>query len=257
MICQQDCLSKLNQFASSNQHSVVIEGPKGSGKTFMAKMFSSYINSDDFSIIHPKIEEIRDCVDNLYKINNKTVVCVENLDEGVLGCAYTLLKSLEEPRSNVYFVVTCSSINSIPDTIVSRCVVCSISPPRISDVNNYIKKYHSDKNANTYQSLLSCATSFSDADYICSLSFEQCQYIESLSDVLNFKEPISSLSWKLSHFSDNSEAPVKMIIRYLTKLAPTPYIKNCGIECLNYLDTGRISLSSILGKYLFKCKYCE
>ena len=51
-----------------------------------------------------------------------------------------LLKILEEPPVNTYFILITSSIHAILPTIISRCQISNLSPINKSDHTNYIKE---------------------------------------------------------------------------------------------------------------------
>ncbi len=71
-----------------------------------------------------KIEQIREIQKSLYQtphIGNFSAVVIEEAHFLNLSAANALLKVLEEPPSHVLFILTCSEINSIPITVLSRC----------------------------------------------------------------------------------------------------------------------------------------
>ena len=52
---------------------------------------------------------------------NKKVFIIKNIENGMEAAQNKLLKTLEEPASNVYFILTTSNINLVLPTIRSRC----------------------------------------------------------------------------------------------------------------------------------------
>ena len=111
---------QLMDLANSRHHSILIEGPQGCGKTYLAKQYAAMLNVSDFEVVKCSVDTIRDAIDETCKIKNDVVICLENLDDGVLSASYTILKFLEEPLPNVYIVVTCRNLKKVPDTIISR-----------------------------------------------------------------------------------------------------------------------------------------
>ena len=94
-------------------------GPEGCGKSYLARQFAIKLGVDDFALVEPTVAGIREISDLCSEITTPIVICIENLDTGVVAASYTLLKFLEEPRKNVHVVVTARNIKHLPDTIPS------------------------------------------------------------------------------------------------------------------------------------------
>ena len=62
-------------------------------------------------------------------ISKRKVVLIEDVDRMPVGAANVLLKSLEEPHEYARFVLTTTSIGSLPPTIRSRCLSVSCETP--------------------------------------------------------------------------------------------------------------------------------
>lgn len=256
--CQVSAISQLQQFADRDIHSVVIEGPEGCGKTFVAKLFAKMLGISDFMVVAPKVSELKQAMNSCMDLGTPTILCVENLDTGVSAASYSLLKFLEEPLSSVYVVVTCRNIENIPDTIVSRCLVATVATPLDTDLVNYANLINSAAYTNVAKSpIWRCVRTFKDVDRVIGFRPEQLAYFQSLSSVLRFKDTVSNLMWKLGHFEDNSEAPVVLVIRYLVEIAQEPHIKQAGIRCITELSKSRIAAHAVIAKFIFECKYCE
>lgn len=52
---------------------------------------------------------------------NKKIFIIKNIDKGMEQAQNKLLKTLEEPANNVYFILTTSNVNQVLPTIRSRC----------------------------------------------------------------------------------------------------------------------------------------
>ena len=142
-------------------NTILLSGPKGSGKATFAYHFINYLLSaneekkyslTDFTInpdnksyksvcnlTHPnfvllnnigfeeniKIDKVRDVLKFLkktvYKSNIK-IVLIDNLEYLNISSSNSLLKSLEEPNSNTFFFLIHNSANKILNTIKSRCI---------------------------------------------------------------------------------------------------------------------------------------
>lgn len=252
---QIQCLSQLKELASADRHSIVIEGPKGCGKRYCASMFAKYTEAD-ISYIDPTVQAIRSSLDSFYNLDNKIVACIHDLDSGVLGASYTMLKFLEEPKSSVYVIITCSSIYDVPDTIISRSTVVSISSPRDSDIKQYAEykdRYKYDKLASKL--IWKCVRSFADIDMLYSMSQMNIDYFDTLSDTARFKDSVSNITWALGHYPDNSETPIEFVVRYILCCSSDARIRKYCYACLSDLNTSKIAKHAVLTKFIFNCKY--
>lgn len=258
LTCQTAILADLQQLANNDTHSLLIDGPTGCGKTYLAAQYASMLNVPDFQIIEPTVQAIRETIDACNLLDSPIVLCIENLDIGVPAASYTLLKFLEEPSSKVYIVVTCSNLNRLPDTIMSRSASVTACAPIDSDISSYAESKDFAKYYELCKTeLWKCIRTFKDVNSVMSMSPIQLNYFEELKSILTFKDSVSNLAWKLSHYNDNSEAPVELVIRYIMEISKNQHIHRCGIECISELSLGRISSHAILSKFLFEAKYCE
>lgn len=255
---QQSALADLSKLAVSGKQSVMIEGPLGSGKSYLGQQYANMLSITDFIAVSPKVADIREALDNCLTVTNPVMILIENLDMGVPGAAYTILKSLEEPLPNVFIVITCRNMKRVPDTIISRSAVVSVSPPTDDDIDAYGKNKDTLKFNNVCSRLVwQCVRSFSDADIVLAMSPEEINYYESLSNVCKFTESVSNCVWTISHYESGKESNVELSIRSIMKLMNNPFITMCGIECLNDLNKGRVAPHAILSKFVFNAKYCE
>lgn len=257
-ICQKYSLNELQQLANKDRHSVLIEGSSGCGKTYLARQYAQMIDVYDFINVEPKVQDIRNTIDSCLQLGNKVVICIENLDKGVSGASYTLLKSLEEPLPNMYIVITCRNINNVPDTIISRSTVVSTCPPVDSDLDLFARSVNPEKYFRLNKSLIwRCIRTLGDVNTILNMSDEHIDYFNTLNEISKFRDSVFNIVWKLSHFEDKSETPVELVIRYIMEIVGTVHVKKAGIECISDLINCRFGQHSILAKFAFECKYCE
>lgn len=257
-LSQVDTLERLQQLADSRQHSVLVAGTAGCGKTFIASKYGNMLNIEDMVNVPAQVSEIRNTIDECYQIENDVLVCIENLDTGVAGASYTMLKFLEEPQEHVYIVITCRNLNRIPDTIISRSTVVYMSPPLPADINTYAEKKDSTKYLLLSKNpIWKCIKSFQDVDIVFNLTVQQVDYFATLTDTMKCKNNISALSWKLGHFDDNTETPLNLVIGYIIANSTDAHIRESGMKCMADLNGSRIAKHAVLARFLFECKYCE
>lgn len=256
--CQVSALEDLTNLANRDRHSVLIEGVSGCGKTYLAKCYAKLLNVPDFVIVAANVNDIRKSIDMCYNLESRIVLAIENLDSGVLGASYTLLKFLEEPRENIYIVVTCSNINKVPDTIVSRSSVVTVAAPTPEDLKSFASTYSQEKQRMLSErvGLWNAAKNLIDIDYCMNLnSASYIDHFENLVDAVSSKKPVSDIVWTLGHFPDNSEIPIEFAIKYIVSNTDDPRIKKYGIICIRDLDSSRIASHAVLSKFVLDCKY--
>jgi len=255
-ICQKEALDNLKLLAEHNQHGVLIIGDPGSGKTYLARQYAKMLSIPDFYIINPVMSDLKAMIEGCVSNGTSVVLCIEDLDSGVVQTAYPLLKLIEDCPSFIYIVVTCNNLYSIPDTIPSRCALVTINPPTATDMLEYAKTQEQDAACYKHK-VWSCVRSFTDADTAIKFSPDHLKHFDSLPAILNAKNSsVSNTSWKLTHYDDNSEIPVVFVLRYLM-LVLTGHRRTACIECLNDLADSRISQNAVLSKFIFEVKYTE
>lgn len=257
-VCQKDTLNRLKLLAENNKHSILLDGPSGCGKTYLARQYTAMLNIPDFQIIPAKVADIKSAIDTSIQNGTEVVLCIENLDLGVDGASYALLKTLEEPLPFMYIIVTCRSLSGVPDTIISRSVVLSINNPTEQDINMYSEHIDKTKFDQLKKSTLwKCIRTFSDAKLVMDMDSNQLQYFADLKSVISFKDAVNNITWKLEHYEDKSETPIELVIRYIMELCHKTHITRSGIECINDLSKGRLGKHAVISKFVMECVYCE
>lgn len=255
---QENSISELHYYRDKDEHSLLIAGSQGSGKTYLSKEYYKILGCDDFIVVNPTVKDIRDVIDSVYRLDSKILVCIENLDTGVKAASYAMLKFLEEPRPNVYVVVTCRNLYEVPDTILSRSKHIILGHPVDEDLSQYARvKDHIKFDRLKSSSIWKAVKTFNDIDYLFNLSYDQITYIESLRDTSVFKKPVLDVSWKLGHFEDNTELNVPFLLRYMLAISSDSNIRKKILNCLFELEQFPIAEHAILCKFIIEMKYGE
>ena len=148
----QEIVVKILQNSILNNkisHAYLFSGPRGTGKTSIAKIFSKAINClnnsgdvcNNCDVCNKKFDELIDIVeidaasnngvDEIREIRNNSkllpsvlkykVYIVDEVHMLSTSAFNALLKTLEEPPKHVIFILATTEINKIPSTVLSRC----------------------------------------------------------------------------------------------------------------------------------------
>ncbi len=144
-------------------HAYLFSGPRGTGKTSVARIFAHEVNHFDYQLEddYLDIAEIdaasNNGVDNIRELREKAIIApskgqykVYIIDEAHMltkSAANALLKLLEEPPAHVIFIMATTEADKIPITILSRTQVHTfkLAAPevmlqhlrKISDLENF------------------------------------------------------------------------------------------------------------------------
>ncbi len=107
-----------------------------------------YLNGFDFKTV--KIEDIRNLKNNLYKTtinNDKRFIILDNVETFNINSLNALLKLIEEPSDNNYFILINNKSKKILETIKSRCLEIKIilNNNQINEITESLIKYFEQK----------------------------------------------------------------------------------------------------------------
>lgn len=151
-------------------HAYLFTGPRGTGKTSIAKIFAKIINCENLNGIDPcnncvnctqintkqstdiieidaasnngvdEIRELRDKVSLVPSFGKYKVYIIDEVHMLTTAAFNALLKTLEEPPKHIIFILATTEPHKIPQTILSRCQRFDFKKISISDIKSRIKK---------------------------------------------------------------------------------------------------------------------
>ena len=175
----QDVVIQILRNAVQNNkicHAYMFSGPRGIGKTTIAKIFAKTVNclsqkegdaceicencisvnsgfcTDIIEIdaaSNNGVDEIREIKNNVNLVPNQLKYKVYIIDEVHMlstGAFNALLKTLEEPPEHIIFILATTDLHKVPSTIISRCQCFDFH--RIADIDIVHRLQHICKNEN-------------------------------------------------------------------------------------------------------------
>ena len=157
-------------------HAYLFAGPRGTGKTTMAKLFAKALNCEEGighqcnecknckAIIdgsHPDVleldaasnngvDEIRELIDKVKYgtiLGRYKVYIIDEVHMLSTGAFNALLKTLEEPPEHVIFILATTEPHKILPTILSRCQRYDFEKVSDKDIRERLKKVLNEENA--------------------------------------------------------------------------------------------------------------
>lgn len=134
-------------------HAHLIAGEDGVGKGKLANILAKFILNGDLDrkyvdIINYSsekssfgVDDVRDIIEEVYKKpfeKDKKVIIIHEGNKLTIQAQNALLKTIEEPPTEVYIIILCESLELILDTIKSRCEIYKLTPLTKDELYKYM-----------------------------------------------------------------------------------------------------------------------
>ena len=138
LIGQHKNLMKIQKWIKNDSFPrfLIIEGIEGSGRLTFAKEIVKRLNADGI-ISSNSIDSVRQVISQCYFSSFKTVYIFLNVDDMSVPAKNALLKVVEEPPNNAYFVMTTRNANEVLPTIKSRATTIQMEPYKKQDLEKF------------------------------------------------------------------------------------------------------------------------
>lgn len=129
MIGQKNNLEKIFSWRMnrSTPRFIIITGDRGSGRLTLSKQIAKNINAIPV-IVDDKIDSVRETIQNAYNVSDTMCYIFRNADRMSVQAQNALLKVVEEPPNNAYFIITLLSPDNTLETIRSRGTLLQVEP---------------------------------------------------------------------------------------------------------------------------------
>jgi DNA polymerase III delta prime subunit len=149
---------EIENYLKTPSHAVLLSGEKSSGKAHLAHylakgILGEQLEGSGLSTFDGKtmgIDDVRGLLAQLKltlpgKDFSRRGVIIKDIENLGREAQNALLKILEEPPRDTYFIATTSELSSVLQTVVSRMSLIHVRPLSLSDAKKHLNKDYSEK----------------------------------------------------------------------------------------------------------------
>lgn len=267
----QDHITKTLAGALKNRkinHAYLFTGPRGVGKTSVARILAHEINGLPYNEVdnhidiieidaasNRRIDEIRELRESAYIAPTSAKYKVYIIDEVHMltnEAFNALLKLLEEPPAHVIFILATTDAHKLPDTIISRTQRYSFKPASVKDIITVLENVAKSEHIEASPEVLNLIAEHGSGSYRDSIGLldQASNQSNSLSEqgILQLlgipsKQVIESLYESLTAETDNSS-----VIIHLNELIDQGYQSTIIAKSLTALIRDKIISNQFNGR---------
>lgn len=231
MIGQNKVLEKIDNLIEKGfPRFLIITGPKGQGKKELAIEISKRMKTP-FCNFGIKIDEIREMIQMAYKQSEPIIYLIADADKMSIGAKNSLLKVIEEPPNNAYFILTLEQIENTLSTIKSRCTELKMEEYSVDEIEEMI--YKINPNASKIEECIIEEVAFNYYEIQLLFSYGVEEFYDYVKKVFDHIYKVQSanafkLSEKLALKNEEDKYNVELFLRTYRNL--------CMDELLNYIE---------------------
>ena len=231
MIGQNKVLEKIDNLIEKGfPRFLIITGPKGQGKKELAIEISKRMKTP-FCNFGIKIDEIREMIQMAYKQSEPIIYLIADADKMSIGAKNSLLKVIEEPPNNAYFILTLEQIENTLPTIKSRCTELKMEEYSVDEIEEMI--YKINPNASKIEECIIEEVAFNYYEIQLLFSYGVEEFYDYVKKVFDHIYKVQSanafkLSEKLALKNEEDKYNVELFLRTYRNL--------CMDELLNYIE---------------------
>lgn len=137
MIGQKNNIQTLIQWRCNKSvpRFIIISGDEGSGRLTFAKAIMRMLHITGI-INDCKIEDVRRTIEYAYVYTAPTMYIFRNADDMSVAAKNAVLKVVEEPPNNAYFIMTVHNIDNMLGTIRSRGTIIKMEPYAMQELKS-------------------------------------------------------------------------------------------------------------------------
>lgn len=166
MIGQKNLLETIDKLIEKGfPRFVIITGQKGQGKKTIMKEISKKLNIP-LILSNYKVDDIREVIKLAYEQTEPVIYGIPDCDKMSLGAKNSLLKIIEEPPNNAYFILTLQQLENTLPTIKSRCQELKMNNYSIDELESFIDLINKDINETEKEFLLSNCDNYYEIELI-------------------------------------------------------------------------------------------
>lgn len=183
-------------FSSSHPHSFLLTGPRGVGKTSIARLIGQYFGAENIEVaaaVYSGVEDMRILVGNAQSFSflgkGTRLFLLDECHRLSRNAWDALLKLLEEPPFFTYIALCTTEPDKVPETIRSRCYQIQLKPLQPDDLDTILWMVAESEKWTVREEIMDAVVASAEGSPRTALSM--LQQVHHLTDLAEARELIS------------------------------------------------------------------